>query len=1277
MEKLFSVLAMPLAQPTCFVNTKHLSTGLISTLLALCVAIPAFGQSTISIHVNSGWNLLSLPASVTEGRTDSLFPTAVSPAYIFNQGSGYQRLDTLHNGPGFWLKFASEQTVVVEGDVVIRDTLVLQAGWNLIGGLSLLVPVDSIETNPPGIITADAFVYIAGQGYRRVDTLYPGFGYWVKANEGGSVVITSPKGLPCPGIPTVTYAGKTYNTVQLGSQCWLRENLDVGTMVPGSQSQVNNSTIEKYCYGDDPANCLTYGGLYQWDEAMQYDTTQGVQGICPPGWHIPARSELETLSTTVGDDGNALKAIGQGSDSGAGTNTSGFSGLLAGRHRGTFIFEHLGYWAYFWSSLESDVGNAAYLYLGSTYGGVYLNNFPRGFGLSVRCLKDDVSNLPPDAPSNPGPISGATNVSTSPTLGWSCSDPDGDPLTYDVYFGTDDPPSTIVASNQTGTTLARSGLTGGTTFYWKVVAKDNHGNSTIGPVWSFTTANMGLPCPGTPTVTYAGKTYNTVQIGSQCWLRENLDAGTMVPGSQNQANNSTIEKYCYDDDPANCLTYGGLYQWNEAMQYDTTEGIQGICPPGWHIPTHGEIQTLDSTVGGDGNALKKIGQGSGDGAGTNTSGFSALLVGARDYWGSFVGFGAYGRIWSSSEADVLGWNHLMYLDCCNGAIGSYTDPWNMGETVRCLKDGFANLPPNAPSNPSPESGAPNVTNPPTLEWSCSDPDGDPLTYDVYHGTDNPPLTIVSSNQLDTTLTRIGLTGGTTYYWKVVAKDSHGMSSAGPVWSFTTASMGYPCPGTPTVIYSGKTYNTVQIGNQCWLRENLDVGTMVLGSQEQANNGTMEKYCYDNNPTQCDTFGGLYQWNEAMQYDTTRGTRGICPPGWHMPMISEFQELSTTVGGDGNALKAVGQGSGAGAGTNTSGFSGLLAGYRGSSGNFSLGHQQAYLWSSTQYDMSLSYGLRLANTLGDIGLGSTSASFGFSIRCLKGDAPDAPSNPTPGDGATNISHPPTLEWSCSDPDGDPLTYDVYFGTDNPPLTIVSPNQTDTSLTRTGLTGGTTYHWKVVAKDNHGSSRSGPVWSFTTAPMGYPCPGTPTVTYAGKTYNTVQIESQCWLRENLDVGTRIDGSLDQANNGIIEKYCYANNSALCDTFGGLYQWNEAMQYVATGGARGICPPGWHMPTLAEFQTLSTTVGGDGNALKAIGQGTGPGAGTNTSGFSALLAGRRTYGGDIFYDLRGNAYLWTSTLLDATRAHILKLYSNISQSNLYNYFTPSGFSVRCLKD
>ena len=107
---------------------------------------------------------------------------------------------------------------------------------------------------------------------------------------------------------------------------------------------------------------------------------------------------------------------------------------------------------------------------------------------------------------------------------------------------------------------------------------------------------LGMPCPGIETIEYEGQIYNTVQIGNQCWLKENLNVGTRVNLSDNQIDDGMIEKYCYDDIEDSCLIYGGLYQWNEAMQYATLEGTQGFCPDGWHIPTDEEFKILEGSV---------------------------------------------------------------------------------------------------------------------------------------------------------------------------------------------------------------------------------------------------------------------------------------------------------------------------------------------------------------------------------------------------------------------------------------------------------------------------------------------------------------------------------------------------------------------------------------------------------------------------------------------------------------------------------------------------------
>ena len=210
---------------------------------------------------------------------------------------------------------------------------------------------------------------------------------------------------PCPETPTVDYGGKTYNTVQIGDQCWLRENLDIGTRINDNVGQTKNSIIEKYCYNNDEAKCTTDGGLYQWAEMVQYKNdatnatstspafTGNVQGICPSGWHIPTLAEFYSLQEAVNNDGNKLKREDQGAYSGMGTNTSGFSAVFAG-YRGLFgNFFSLGSFPYIWSSTETSARNATLLSLGYYDSSINFLNTEKGSGLSVRCLKDNFTDV--------------------------------------------------------------------------------------------------------------------------------------------------------------------------------------------------------------------------------------------------------------------------------------------------------------------------------------------------------------------------------------------------------------------------------------------------------------------------------------------------------------------------------------------------------------------------------------------------------------------------------------------------------------------------------------------------------------------------------------------------------------------------------------------------------------------------------------------------------------------------------------------------------------------
>jgi len=130
-----------------------------------------------------------------------------------------------------------------------------------------------------------------------------------------------------------------------------------------------------------------------------------------------------------------------------------------------------------------------------------INSQGVAYGTQVSFTTSIKPNNPPAAPSNPNPANGAASQSITPTLSWTCSDPDGDAITYDIYFGTTTNPTTTIATNQTATTLSRTGLSNGTTYYWKVLAKDSNGASTTGPIWSFTTiAPIALPTVTTAAV---------------------------------------------------------------------------------------------------------------------------------------------------------------------------------------------------------------------------------------------------------------------------------------------------------------------------------------------------------------------------------------------------------------------------------------------------------------------------------------------------------------------------------------------------------------------------------------------------------------------------------------------------------------------------------------------------------------------------------------------------------------------------------------------------------
>ena len=141
-----------------------------------------------TFQLTDGWNLISVPFLVSDVAKTSLFPTSISRAFAYH--GRYIASDSLMSGKGYWLKFPSSQDVSLPGVPIAAETVTVTQGWNMIGSIAVPVPTDSITSIPPGIITTNFFGN-NGTSYSIATAISPGKGYWVKANQNGSIILSS------------------------------------------------------------------------------------------------------------------------------------------------------------------------------------------------------------------------------------------------------------------------------------------------------------------------------------------------------------------------------------------------------------------------------------------------------------------------------------------------------------------------------------------------------------------------------------------------------------------------------------------------------------------------------------------------------------------------------------------------------------------------------------------------------------------------------------------------------------------------------------------------------------------------------------------------------------------------------------------------------------------------------------------------------------------------------------------------------------------------------
>ena len=578
------------------------------------------------------------------------------------------------------------------------------------------------------------------------------------------------------------------------------------------------------------------------------------------------------------------------------------------------------------------------------------------------------------------------------------------------------------------------GLVPGKTYYARAYATNNKGTA-YGETISFTTpiANQeyGIPCSNTPIVMdIDGNVYNTVQIGNQCWMRENLRTTKSPSGKEIKLG---IDRFM----PGNLdlvRMVGYMYSPiaimdGAAYSYSAPSEVQGICPNGWHIPSIAEWDSLFSYVRGQaewqcsghvGKALTAatmwlssttdcaIGN---DIMSNNKSGFSVLPMDVRKGYMNLATSGEY-IIPTPFGSENEGHCSVLF------SYNQNDIEWNGGITkimVRCLRD--YNNPPVVVLNKVVKQTTNSLKVTSEVIYG-----GTGLTScGVCWSTEENPTVADShttqSGVVGTFETEIaGLTPGITYYIRSYATNTVGTAYSNQKAYYFSASDNIPCPNAATVTdIDNNVYNTVQIGNQCWMRENLKTtryadGTTIDAVGFSYSNTQAYRYYPNYDSSNVSQYGFLYNWKAVMGNFSSSNSnpsevQGICPTGWHVPSDAEWTELTDYVSnqsqyvcGDSsiNIAKALAATTGwlADEGVctvgnnpnanNSTGFTAIPAGYFNGS-SYQRFEQFAEFWSSTQiegYNSNKAWYRDLDYRYPDVDRASPSTIMGLSVRCLR-------------------------------------------------------------------------------------------------------------------------------------------------------------------------------------------------------------------------------------------------------------------------------------------------------
>ena len=797
----------------------------------------------------------------------------------------------------------------------------------------------------------------------------------------------------------------------------------------------------------------------------------------------------------------------------------------------------------------------------------------------------------------------------------------------------------------------------------------NDVDTAYGDVMNFTT--LPFTCGNTLT-DIDGNEYGTLQLGSQCWMQQNLRTkhfadGTSIPvGGGGLVNQTGPRRYAPSD---NLNIFGYLYNWDAAMNGSASSstnpsGVQGVCPAGWHLPSDAEWTQLTSFIASNPDNV----------CGNDPDNIVRSMV-SSEVWNTWGACPTQTCLLCTdfSTNNSTGFSVLPAGTWhVNGALGHVSQGYESGMAIFRTATEYEGVNVQArefyQENPYVDATAIDKTNGLSVRCVLTCP------------TDLAYLPTVSVVSLSRTGTTVSMTGN------VLADGGATVTERGVCWGTTQH---------PTTSSTHKVATGTGLGNFT-VSEDLTPGTTyyirayAINSEGTAYGAevtyvtpfipTVTTSAVSNIAASTATAGGNVADDEG---GATVTARGVCWSTSQNPTVSDSHTTDGT-----------------GTGSFTSNITGLNAlttyyvrAYATNSAGTTYGNQVSFTTpeATPMVTTSAVSNITLDNTTINATCGGNVTDEGASAVTARGVCWSTSSNPTIAGSHTT--------------DGSGL------------------GSFTSSIT--GLTAGQTYYVRAYATNSAGTAYGNQV-SFTVPLIdAKSCTSAPTVTdHEGNVYATVQIGTQCWMRENLRTTTspktgtylvklaRNDPGNVYSSLGskVAHWYSYDSTTYAPKGYGLFYNWcaamdtansenymevptpsnvsgnNTAFSFTFTGNHRGICPVGWHVPNFSDWNTLKNNVSysGDlsgGNDWNSSTYNYAPGnnnyAGHNVSGFAALPAG--FFNSYNFQDVNQRAYFWCSMQhgSDPTSRFLYLDYNN--NSVIFNSFKERqhGLSVRCIKD